>query len=297
MNLVENFQNYLRDFKVEDKYIPQLKSDMDALSKSNGAMKSLSNEIEAYKSFDFDFSRTVSAAEIAANEVGVHPYSARLIYLTSLANFALPYFERVGLGKEEWYDSMCDFRWNAELCYTKTGVYGNNSEWSKRFMTAERIAFGRLQYNCLEAGIEYKSENFDLKPDTFVITVHIPSDTRSPFSPENRMASYARASKFYKNRFADGRVIFRCGTWLLSPLHREILPEGSNIRSFLDEYELVPSSYHEGFDDLGRIFGVWSYNGDAETLPEDNSLRRAYKKHIMGGGKIGHMTGFRYGNI
>jgi hypothetical protein len=264
---------------------------------SESVCRALEREIEAYRSFDYDFGRTVSLAECHAEELGVHPYRARYIYLTSLAPFALPYFERVGLGREEWYDSMMDFKWNGALCYSKYGIFGNYSEWSKRFLAADRIAFGRLQYNEFEARATHKSDKFDLKPESFVITVHIPSDTRTPFSPENRLKSYKRASDFYKNRFEDGRVIFRCGSWLLNPIHKTILPEGSNIRSFVDEYELCMDSLVESFDDLPRIFDVWNFDGNVASLPEDSSLRRAYKKHLLSGGKMGVVTGFRLGDI
>ena len=296
MNLREHFLGFLNDFKIDDKHTSPLIDAADALFKSKSACLSLEREIEAYRSFDYDFGRTVSLAECHAEEMGVHPYRARYIFLTSLAPFALPYFERVGLGREEWYDSMMDFKWNGELCYSKSGIFGNYSEWSKRFLSADRIAFGRLQYNEFEARVTYKSEKFDLKPDSFVITVHIPSDTRSPFSPENRLRSYKRAAAFYKNRFEDGRVIFRCGSWLLNPIHKTILPEGSNIRSFVDEYELCMDSLVESFDDIARIFGIWNYDGDASSLPEDSSLRRAYKKHLLSGGKMGSVTGFRLGD-
>ena len=233
--LRENFIDYLESFSVEENHAKDLVATMDTLLCSGEFCRSLSEEIEAYKSFDFNFERFTEAAVRIAQECGADPRRARFIYSASLANNALPYYEKVGLGLEDWRDSMYGLRWEADMTCSRQGVYGIASEWFKRFFIAERIAFGRLQYNRLEAGVEYKSERFDLKPDTPVVTVHIPTDKRMPFSPENRLRSYERASKYYSKYFEDGKVIFRCGTWLLNPLHKEILPEGSNIRSFVDD--------------------------------------------------------------
>lgn len=295
LDLRENFRDYLINFSVEDDNSKDLLNAMDTLMKSRDFCDSLCKEIEAYRSFDFNFERFTEAAISQAEALGVHPYRSRFIYSASLANLALPYYEKVGLGKEDWFDSMFGLRWEADMTKSRRGTYGIGSEWFKRFFIAERVAFGRLQYNRLEAGVEYKSDNFDLKPETPVITVHIPTDKRMAFSPENRIASYKRASKFYSKFFEGGKVIFRCGTWLLNPLHKQILPEGSNIRSFVDDFELVPSSYKSGWGDFWRIFGKESYDGIPENLPENNSLQRAYKQHIAGGGEIGWICGFRLG--
>ena len=296
IGLRENFEDYLVSFSVEESHAKDLIEALDTLLSSDDACRSLRDEIDAYRDFDFNFERFTDAAIKNAEILGIDPKRARFIYSASLANVALPYYEKVGLGLEAWRDSMFGLRWEADMTYSRQGVYGIGSEWFKRFFIAERIAFGRLQYNRLEAGVEYKSESFDLKPDTPVVTVHIPTDKRMAFSPENRLKSYKAASKYYSKYFEDGRVIFRCGTWLLNPLHKEILPEGSNIRSFVDEFELVPSSYKNGQSDFWRIFGNISYDGDPSALPEGNSLQKAYKKHLMAGGEIGWICGFRLGD-
>ena len=296
MDLRENFRDYLESFSVEEDHSKNLLCAMDTLLLSDDFRRSLSSEIEAYRSFDFNFERFTDAAVKIADECGVDSRYARFIYTASLANLSLPYYEKVGLSAENWKDSMFGLRWEADMTYSRKGIYGVGSEWFKRFLIAERIAFGRLQYNRLEAGVEYKSESFDLKPETPVVTVHIPSDKRMAFSPENRLASYKAASKYYSKYFEGGRVIFRCGTWLLNPLHKQILPEGSNIRSFVDEFELVPSSYKNGQSDFWRIFGDINYDGNPETLPEGNTLQKAYKKHLCSGGEIGWICGFRLGD-
>jgi len=297
MNLKEKFLDYLTIFSVEEENAKPLLEAQEQLLSDKTCENILKNEIEAYRSFDFNFERFTDAAIKSADAVGIHPYQARFIYSALLSNYALPYYERAGLTKEVWLDSMFGLRWEADMNLSRRGVYGVNSEWFKRFLVAERVAFGRLQYNRLEAGVEYKSERFDLKPDTPVITVHIPTDKRMPFSPENRYASYKRASEYYAKFFDGGKVIFRCGTWLLNPIHKKILPEGSNIRSFVDDFELVPSTYKANPADFWRIFGTESYDGKPENLPEHGALQKAYKKLLTEGGEIGHITGFRLGDI
>ena len=57
-----------------------------------------------------------------------------------------------------------------------------------------------------------------------------------------------------------------------------------------------PDSYDVADGDLWRIFYVRRYDGNPASLPEESSLMRAYKRHLMNGGHIGKMVGFRAGS-
>lgn len=295
IDIKENFIKYLTDFEYDDEPRAELLSAMEVMLGCEEAVLRLKAHVVRYIEGELDFDKLTEDAIFAAELSGIHEYHARFIYYAALVPYALPYFEAVGLGREEWYDSMIDFKWKMNECHAVYGIWGTSTAWFKSFFTAKRVAFGRLQFNMFTANISYKSEKMELNEDTPVVTVHIPSDTRTPFSKEQRLASYRRAEKYFSRFFPDGKVIFRCGSWLLSPAHREILPEGSNIRSFLDDFEIVPDSYKSAMGDLWRIFYTKDYNGDPDSLPENTSLMRAYKKYLKEGGEIGLAVGFRAG--
>ncbi len=297
MDLISNLTNHLDYFDYEKEIRESALSNANKLLKYPDIEKRLNSYIELYRNGTFDYDGLREAISLAATTAGISEMESGFIHMASLSSFALPYFERRGLGMDEWYDSMIDFKWKLRENRKRFGIWGISTEWHKRFFTADRIAFGRLQYNLLESERTFKGKTVDVSKGQTVVTIHIPSDNRTPFSPENRRSSYVRAERYYRNIVPDGKVIFRCGTWLLNTIHREILPEGSNIRSFLDDFELDPDSYEVADGDLWRIFYVNGYNGDPSTLPEESSLMRAYKKYLSDGGHIGKMVGFINGDM
>ena len=295
INLRENFENYLIDFEYEKEPKEELLAAMDTLLGFPELVTGLVGQVESYIRNELDFDKLTEESQAAAEVSGVHEYKTRFIYYTALVPYALPYFEAAGLGRQEWYDTMIDFKWKLNECHALYGVWGTYTGWFQSFFSTRRVAFGRLQFNMINAGVNYKSDKIEVSEDSPVVTIHIPSDTRTPFSKEERLKAYRRAERYFAKNFPDGKVVFRCGTWLLAPQHKQILPEGSNIRSFIDDFEIVPDSYKSAMGDLWRIFYVTDYNGDPDTLPEGTSLMRAYKKYMKEGGEIGWALGFRAG--
>ena len=82
--------------------------------------------------------------------------------------------------------------------------------------------------------------------------------------------------------------MFVCESWLLFPANKEILPEQSNIRRFLSDYDVYRT--RENNNDLWRIYYGAEQN-DFENLPENTGLERAYKKWLLSG----HMAGQSWG--
>lgn len=67
------------------------------------------------------------------------------------------------------------------------------------------------------------------------LSVHIPGDAMC--MPEALHASYARRADFFAR---DGALpLTYCRTWLLSPRVKELLPPGSGIRNFMEDYTLA----------------------------------------------------------
>lgn len=123
-----------------------------------------------------------------------------------------------------------------------------------------------------------------------VISVHIPSDVH--FSREELDRSYAWAEEFFASTgsfccLAGPPKAVVCGSWLLSPALDELLPEGSGIRRFAGDYERY--CVREEDDSFYRwLFGA---RKPSEELPEDTSLRRAVKRHLLAGGQVGMAFG------
>lgn len=189
----------------------------------------------------------------------------------------------------EVYDaSMRDIMIWAKTYHRHYGSWGLEEyfwlEWSFQLRL---FRIGRLQYQPGEyTGPECTAAGVTLRPGDPVYWIHIPED--GDFSREARISSYREAYRFFGQ---TGPAVFACESYLLYEKHREFLWEGSNILSFMDDFHLVESMETAGDNgDLWRIFG-WPKCGyaDAEHLPRDTRLQRAYADwiaahHTTGGG-------------
>ena len=293
MDIREKFKGTLLEFGYEAECREELTAVLEATLSDGEAKNALEGYVQSYRDGALDWEGLTATADAVAERLSLHSFAVRLVFYIALVPYALPYFESRGLGREEWYDSMIDLRWKARETKDVHGLWGTHTNWFKAFYTAERVAFGRLQFNPVKADFDHEGNGFSVKQGDTVITIHIPSDTRTPFSRENRLAAYERARKHFAPMFQGGPVIFRCGSWLLHPAHRQILPEGSNVRDFLDDFETVEGSFKPTDGNLWRIFNIPEYNGDPDSLPESTGMMRAYKKFLKDGGVPGTMVGYR----
>lgn len=285
---------YLADFDYPDEYKNVFIPAMDKLLASKEAANCISKHIEDYKRGELNWDMITDDSKKYAETVGIHKYTLRFLFYTALIPYSYRHFEEKGLGYTEWYDSMIDFKWKVDECVKCYGVVGVFVNWFESFFSADRVTFGRLQFNLVDAGYDYKSCHFDIKKGEKLVTVHIPSDTRTPFNKENREAAYKRAAAHFSKILGKKEVIFRCGTWLLHPAHKDILPTTSNIRDFENDFEIDHNSFNpDGGSNIWRLFYVRDYSGDPDTLPESTSLMRIYKRFIKDGGVTGTMVGYR----
>ena len=91
-------------------------------------------------------------------------------------------------------------------------------------------------------------------------------------------------------RLIDGKLVIECGSWLLFADHEKFLPESSNIRRFMDNFDIVHYWYDDSFGDCWRVFNM-GWNGDASTLPRTSSLQRAYADWLSAGNRAGEGHG------
>ena len=154
----------------------------------------------------------------------------------------------------------------------KTGHLGfNTGWWSWRHLSLKLFRLGVLEFECNE------------RKAVKTLSVHIPSDAL--MSREGLDASYRWAVEFFT--FYDYEYIY-CDTWLLAPVLKDMLPKGSRILDFMSDYDI------EEVNPEGTSFMEFLYKKeypDIDSLPEDSSLRRAVKRHLQAGGKVGEAFG------
>lgn len=261
------------------------------------AAKHLCARIEAYKSGAFDLDALEADVRLAGETDGVSEYEARLVFYLALLPYSEPYYRDAGLGETVWYDSLLDFKWKMLECLDMYGEYGIFSPWMGKWFTAERAAFGRLEFDLTSAKTDYRSREAEIRAGDTVVAVHIPSRSRYPFSAETCRESYRQAYEYYSKRLGTP-LFFSCCSWMTWSKNAELLGKGSRIREFAADYDVTAD--YDGSGHLWRIFGKVD-TSDIASLPEDTGLRRIYKAYMLENGSIGCGQGYfcyehRFGN-
>ena len=95
---------------------------------------------------------------------------------------------------------------------------------------------------------------------------------------------------FFKKHFDIDSPVFICESWLLDPWLEECLKEGSSILSFRRKFKILEVT-DDADDAIGWIFGKKLDN--IEDYAEDTTIRRAAKKKLLSGERIGTALGTR----
>ena len=208
----------------------------------------------------------------------------------------------------EWKDFPEEIYADTMKCFSRFvrehkvsyGEYGfDRAFWTPRQLSCVLRRFGCLEYEIVDrlSDSELPEERRAALPDvpeggTKEIHLHIPSDAL--LTDETIRSSVKQARAFMDERHPEcADYLWMCCSWLLSPELAKLLPENSHIRCFQSYFE--PIAFYpdaEGF--YGWCFKVRSADGgrpDPADWPENTSLQRAVKKHILAGGKIGEASG------
>jgi len=186
-------------------------------------------------------------------------------------------YAQKGISDHIFIDTMKGFSRFIREYRVQFGHYGfDRSFWTWRHPALLIFRLGTLEFEIKT--LENKN----------VLSVHIPSD--AVMTREGLDASYKWAKTFFAQYFNDFHYEhIYCGTWLLSPVLKELLPENSKILNFMSDYEI----FKVNPDSQG--FMRWVYKQtypDLSSLPEETSLQRTIKKHLLAGGKIGDASGY-----
>ena len=185
------------------------------------------------------------------------------------ALLAREHYRKRGISDEIFLDTMGCFNRFVREHKESYGEYGfDRWWWTGRQLSMELFRIGALEYEL--AGGD--------------IAVHIPSDADLSAAALDR--SFADARVFFKEKLSESGD-FVCTSWLLSPELKKLLPEDSKILGFQRRFAL------EGFEE-SEEYKVWLFKNPAlppENFPENTTLQRNAKAHILSGGKIGAGTG------
>ena len=243
--------------------------------------------VKRFMDGSIDHNRMCGELSPVWEEGGVHEYTAKLLFYMSCAEILHEDYRKAGISDEIFYTSMTDLRCKAIECKNVKGVWGSFvSFWFPGFFNMSRFGLGRFQYEYSEFDADdWTAGGVTVKRGDRVINMHIPS-TGQPLNDEVRLDSYRKAYEFYRGRMGADVIPFVCSSWLLYPAHREFLPSGSHILGFMDDFDIIRSFERDTFGDAWRVFGA-DADKAVSDLPEDTSLRRAYKKRLSEGGKTG----------
>jgi len=204
-----------------------------------------------------------------------------LIYISALPRLK-KYYESLNIDEAILADTVSDIAFNMDEYKIKFGEYGvgeYRAEWLLNHFTGRLFMLGRLQF----MHMPFPDETDFLPKGADILEVHIQSG--APLSRETCGASYAQALEFYKRRFLALDIkAFTCSSWLLSPEIAALLPEGSNIVKFQNDYNVYKIGGNCYDDMLAYVFDT--YSGPYAGLPEDTSLRRKVKVRMTAGAPI-----------
>lgn len=286
-------RDYLLNFLKKQNYTQEdseyLISCYDKINSDENAKKCLEKAVALYnENINCEYGVIVGLADEAAKIVYVCEYTAELIMFLLFTKKLKERYDEKGISEEIFNATVSDFRYQMQVCKQIRGVIGTEcADWCMGFIQMTRFCIGRFQYEIIKFGYNYEKDGKVLTPDSRVLNVHIPA-SGEPLSEELAKESFRLAKEFYKDEIGEP-FAFKCSSWLLYPEHEQILDKNSNIYRFMKMFDYLDYGIKKNNWDMHRIFGT--YEMRPEYLPEKTSLQRAYKKHLLAGGKTGYGVG------
>jgi hypothetical protein len=119
------------------------------------------------------------------------------------------------------------------------------------------------------------------------LSIHIPSD--ADLTPEKITVSYQKAEEFFHTHFpAYPYEVMYTETWLLSPNLSKWLQPTAKLYQFAQAYEILAVDLQ---DNSGIPWIFSRVDEQVSSYPEQTSLQRAAKAHLLTGQAIGSALG------
>ena len=278
------------DFPVESRSaLLQLEQN---LSEDADAKQNFAQLVEKFLKVKTAFSEIEEPLKPIAERFSVSIYTLDMVFLLACLPNLFEKYRKANLPEFLFRDTMMDLKYKLLECKTVQDVWGIFvAGWYPEFYHLERFTLGRFQYECAEFNFDhYEKDGFVLHQGDTVINFHIPSS--GAMTKDTRIESYRKAYQFFAKKRKNGILPMVCDSWLLFQEHNNMLPESSNIRSFMSDFTILKQSEEDSFGHGWRIYGKENLE-PFQDLPEDSSLKRGYKNLLLAGKK----TGSGYGLI
>lgn len=288
-------EKYLNYFLTKYSFSPDAKisltNDFKKLIGSSKIKSILENAIKDYKNdLKSDLKPYLEQLKQSCCEVDVHEYSANLIFFILLFEQLNVYYLENGYSQKLFDDSALDIRYKLEECFLVKGIYGTFVPlWYFGFLTLEKFTLNRLQFRIIKYPVNKTIDGVYLDENTEFIDVHIPR-SGARLDHDEVLKSYDLAVELFTNRFGLKKPIFFCSSWLLYPDNLKVLSPNSNLAQFIKDFTVVSVNEYKDYSDVWRLFDK-DFDGNADNLPADSSLRRAYIDWIKQGKKTGGAIG------
>lgn len=179
----------------------------------------------------------------------------------------------LGVSDKIFIDTLTCFTRFTEEYRKSYGEYGfDRGWWTYRQLSCVLFKIGELEY-------EYRD-------DEKTIHLHIP--TGAHINLESCKHSLDSFKSFTKKYFPNKNYPIICNSWLQSPELDKLLNDNSNILAFKHCFKIIR------WDKEQDEFLQWIYGRKDikyNDLPENTSLQRNVKKHLIKGGFIGSAYG------
>ena len=187
-------------------------------------------------------------------------------------------YDERGLDDGIYYACMREITIWTRTCKKMRGHVGfYEYGWFLSYLNNAIVRLGRLEFHQIhfDSDRPWEKHGVTVNPGDTVINMHIPED--GPLTPELVLDAFRRAYRFFD---CTGKTPFVCESWLLYPGHYEFLPETSNIRKFMDNFDIIQSWDTKMSGDLWRVFGP-DVTDDPAKLPRETGLQRGMADYMV----------------
>ena len=291
-------KQYLLDFFEEFDYPEEAREELleayGLITEDGFARGELEDFIRMYnENIRADWGNILGRTEAMSDSSGAHKYKIELLVFILLSKKLRERYIERGIDTSIWHNSMLDLKYKLLECKAVKNIWGSFvAKWFPGFFTLTRFALGRLQFEtCRYNQRDYTKGDKTIKNGETAIGVHIPR-TLTPLDKKSYDEAFDMAREFFRGKTGDAPMAFVCSSWLLYPDNLEFLPEKSNVRRFMLEFDIINSfdAKTGEYPHMWRLFDM-DYTGNLDDYPEDTSLRRAFKSRLKSGGKIGEGYG------
>ena len=196
------------------------------------------------------------------------------------------------ISDDDFLEMMECWKIVSDITRERTGHYGVAQavyrSWQRRFVDATIFRLGRLEFETISSLWSFEVDGIEVREGDPCISVHIPR--KDKFDEASCEASYARAREFFKKHYNLENVVFVCQSWLMDPWLEECLKLDSTILNFQKKYKILE------VEDKADVAIGWIFGKKCEDIndyPEDTTIRRAAKKKLLAGERIGTALGAR----